>query len=151
MSFWGPIIAAGIGAAGSALGGGDNTQQTTLEAPAWILPELRNAANQATVQYSEFTPQLFPGSSVAGLSPYTDAAIGALANFNNSPHQQGVINAGQDALRNLSFFGNAAYNPTAVQGQQTMGMAQPGVSQILSRAGQREGNVFGDSMALSGS
>lgn len=62
---------------GGITGGQQATTSTNTSPPSWELPQLKYGANQAMTQYQSPSPSYYPGSTVANLSPTTNAGIQA--------------------------------------------------------------------------
>lgn len=95
------------------LGGGQtSTQQQTSGPPAWEVPSLQYGANQARQLYQMPSPSYYPGSTVANLSPATQAGIQAATarGLGGDP----TVNAGANYLQRVmggQYLGGTNLDP----------------------------------------
>jgi Chaperone of endosialidase len=80
-------------------GGGNNTSTTKSDPWEGQQPYIKDVMSKAQGQYNNFTPQFYGGSTVAGLNPIQNQAIGATAatGLYGSP----VLNAAQNSTKSI--------------------------------------------------
>jgi hypothetical protein len=76
-------------------------------------PYIEQALQQGSNLNQNYTQEYFPGSTVAGQSPYTQQGIDQLAGFGGSTYNQNLISNAMAAQQNLA---DAQYNPAALAG-----------------------------------
>ena len=112
------------------MSGSDDVTQTT-QPPRYVKPFIQDVLQQGQSLYNNFTPQYFPGSTVAPLSPYTAQATDQLAGFGGSSFNQGNIASGLQGIDTL-------LGPNYAQAYG--GMSLPGNTQFLTGAQNRANN-----------
>ena len=92
----------------------DDITQTT-EPPAFVKPYIQDVLNQSRNLFQNYTPQYFPGSTVAPISPYTSQATDQLAGFGNSSFNTNVLGGSLQAQNQLLNQANPAIQAGAGQ------------------------------------
>ena len=102
-------------------GGETRTITSSTGAPAYAQPYLKYGLQQAKALYESPTPQYYPGSTVVGYSPETEAALSATRQYASQPNQlvSGVQDVVAQNLMGTNPLQAAAFRPVVeqVQGQ----------------------------------
>lgn len=123
------------------MGGGGQTQSSGP--PRWMVPYIQNVLNQGQNLYDNYTPQYFPGSTVAPQSGYTQSAISQYGNYGSSPTNQAAVGAATGSLGTLAGASDAGNNPLLAAGQQTV----PGSVAAINTATQNPGATAAGTLA----
>lgn len=106
-----------------------------------MAPYITDVLGQSQNLYNNYTPQYYPGNTVAPQSPWTQQGLGGLAGYGNSPFNQFVLGGATQSQNALTSSGNAAYNPLLYAGYnqlpqnlQTLSTAQQQGQQGLQQA-----------------
>lgn len=94
-------------------GGGTTSTQTVQKADPWAgqQPYLQDIFSQAQSQYYGGQPQYYPGQTIAGFDPATQAAQNYLLNYANSGTLADTISGTQDALQRSLNAADVNNNP----------------------------------------
>jgi hypothetical protein len=102
-------------------GGGQTRTISSTGAPAYAQPYLQYGLEQAKALYESPTPQYYPGSTVVGYSPETEAALSATRQYASQPNPlvSGVQDVVAQNLMGTNPLQAAAFRPVVeqVQGQ----------------------------------
>ena len=102
-------------------GGGQTRTISSTGAPAYAQPYLKYGLEQAKALYESPTPQYYPGSTVVGYSPETEAALSATRQYASQPNPlvSGVQDVVAQNLMGTNPLQAAAFRPVVeqVQGQ----------------------------------
>lgn len=102
--------------------GGDKTTTTQKTEPwgpqqEYLLQQYSNAQNLL----NNYAPQYYPGSTVAGMSPYTQTGAAQLGAFGSSPYFQNLVSQGQGSMGTLQQAQSPWTNPVLGMGYGQMG------------------------------
>jgi len=106
-------------------GGETRTITSSTGAPAYAQPYLQYGLEQAKALYQSPTPQYYPGSTVVGYSPETEAALAATRQYASQPNQlvSGVQDVVAQNLMGTNPLQAAAFRPVIEQVEGTLGKA----------------------------
>ena len=106
-------------------GGGQTRTISSTGAPAYAQPYLQYGLQQAKALYESPTPQYYPGSTVVGYSPETEAALSATRQYASqpSPLVSGVQDVVAQNLMGTNPLQAAAFRPVIEQVEGTLGKA----------------------------
>lgn len=95
---------------------GSSPKPATSGPPAYMQPYLESYLRESRRIYDEYTPQYYPGQTVAPQSDWTQQALGSLATYGQSPWNQQVLGAAAGSQGSLANAGNPNYNPVLAAG-----------------------------------
>lgn len=106
-------------------GGGQTRTISSTGAPAYAQPYLQYGLQQAKALYESPTPQYYPGSTVVGYSPETEAALSATRQYASQPNPlvSGVQDVVAQNLMGTNPLQAAAFRPVIEQVEGTLGKA----------------------------